>query len=30
MEDVVMNIIKKEKNQYKGILILQPTTPFRI
>ena len=24
-----MNIIKKEKNQYKGILILQPTTPFR-
>lgn len=29
MEDVVIDIIKKEKNQYKGILILQPTTPFR-
>ena len=29
MEDVVMDIIKREKNQYKGILILQPTTPFR-
>ena len=29
MEDVVMDVIEKEKNQYAGILILQPTTPFR-